>query len=279
MAETPIEGTEEAEGRQSILVIEDDPVQARLYLEILRRGGYDVRCATGAQPLANALETTEPPALLLSDINLPDLDGLTFIQNLLEHRNWCMVPVILMTAEPTRDRIGVSQSVSVPPEALLVKPVHPAPLLRLVRDILRREQAIYLLRHLQRSRLATRLRVETELKTMERSMAGAAGAIQEANDRIGSIRRDLQTARRHMSLLGRESPEAQRAAQETLDRLERDLGDYKNQIESYEADRRQVVARRHETLLNFQRELKNLEDRIHALGEVARLQQHRKEAA
>ena len=64
-----------------IMVVDDNPVNMRLGCALLRRNGYEVRTAEDARE-ALALLRTVHPHLILMDIQLPDIDGLTLTRRL-----------------------------------------------------------------------------------------------------------------------------------------------------------------------------------------------------
>src|ERR1700676_1161264 len=64
-----------------IMVVDDNPVNMRLACALLRRNGYEVRTAEDARE-ALALLRTVHPHLILMDIQLPDIDGLTLTRRL-----------------------------------------------------------------------------------------------------------------------------------------------------------------------------------------------------
>jgi DNA-binding response OmpR family regulator len=85
---------------QRVLVVEDDPSIARLLEIELGEAGYRVELAgTGAQGLA-AVERDEPDLVVL-DVRLPDLDGLSVCRSV--RRAGHRVPILMLTA---LDRVG-----------------------------------------------------------------------------------------------------------------------------------------------------------------------------
>jgi PAS domain S-box-containing protein len=61
-------------GKESILIVDDEPALLNLTREILRLQGYQVFCAAGAQQ-ALEIMSTEHVDLLISDVIMPDMDG------------------------------------------------------------------------------------------------------------------------------------------------------------------------------------------------------------
>ena len=81
-------------GRVRILVIDDDAVACEFLQEALLRAGYEVDSFTSAREALK--EDLTAFDLLLSDIRMPDIDGLQFLRQV--HEKWPQLPVILMTA-------------------------------------------------------------------------------------------------------------------------------------------------------------------------------------
>jgi DNA-binding NtrC family response regulator len=77
-----------------ILVIDDDAIACEFLQEALSRAGYEVDTFTSARKAL--LENLSAYDLLMSDIRMPDMDGLQFLRTV--HEKWPELPVILMTA-------------------------------------------------------------------------------------------------------------------------------------------------------------------------------------
>src|SRR5688500_7588558 len=83
--------------KKRILIVEDDPNQRMLYQEELSDEGYEVLTACdGREGLAVARENK--PDLVILDINMPVMDGLDTLNQLLETNP--TVPTIINTAYP-----------------------------------------------------------------------------------------------------------------------------------------------------------------------------------
>jgi two-component system KDP operon response regulator KdpE len=77
-----------------ILLVDDDRQLRRALHITLRAAGYELRvAATGTEALARA--ASEPPDIVILDLGLPDLDGVTVLEGL---RGWCAAPVIVLSA-------------------------------------------------------------------------------------------------------------------------------------------------------------------------------------
>jgi two-component system, chemotaxis family, sensor kinase CheA len=86
--------------QERALVVEDAPVARELLCGILRSLGLSVREATdGRQGLAMAQE--EPPDLLLTDIEMPYMDGIEMVTALRELPAFAKLPVIVLSTAAT----------------------------------------------------------------------------------------------------------------------------------------------------------------------------------
>jgi two-component system, OmpR family, KDP operon response regulator KdpE len=84
---------------QVVLII-DDEIQIRRLLKIsLEAGGYRVfEAATGADGLAEAAQRR--PDIVVLDLGLPDMDGVTVLKRL---REWSNVPVVVLSVRDRED--------------------------------------------------------------------------------------------------------------------------------------------------------------------------------
>ncbi len=84
---------------KTILLLEDDPYEARLVARVLERAGYHILHASdGESGLQMAMATK--PDLILLDLGLPDLDGQTVAALLKAMPHLARTPVVAVTAWP-----------------------------------------------------------------------------------------------------------------------------------------------------------------------------------
>jgi two-component system KDP operon response regulator KdpE len=115
-----------------ILVVDDEP-QIRRALDIALRGhGYEVRLAEGSAAALVQLGS-DPPDLLILDLMLPDLDGLSLLREL---RGWSDLPVIVLSARG--EEATKIEALDLGADDYLTKPFGIGELLARVRALLRR---------------------------------------------------------------------------------------------------------------------------------------------
>ena len=87
--------------RASIWVVDDDEAIRFVLQRALSKKGYPVKCFDSVGAVSQALETSKPQAIL-TDIRLPDADGLSVMDTL--ERRAINIPVIAMTAYSDLDQ-------------------------------------------------------------------------------------------------------------------------------------------------------------------------------
>ena len=118
---------------QKILVVDDNPTNLKLITYVLARAGYDVEAsadvAHAQARLANAL-----PDVILLDLQMPGIDGLTFAGLLKADPFTAAIPLIAVTAYAMKgDEERIRQGGC---EAYLSKPISVATFLSTVKSYL-----------------------------------------------------------------------------------------------------------------------------------------------
>jgi len=81
-----------------ILVVEDNERNLKLLRDVLEYEGYDVRVARTAED-GITLAVSEPPDLVLMDLQLPGIDGIEALRRLRESPRTADIPVVAVTAQ------------------------------------------------------------------------------------------------------------------------------------------------------------------------------------
>ncbi len=119
-----------------ILVIEDDPASLELLFYILNAHGYSVRTATrGDDGLAAA--RSDPPDLVICDIQLPGLDGFEVAAQLKSDSTLRQVPLVALTALAMvgdRERVLAAGF-----DAYLSKPIDPSTFMSQIEPLLKEQ--------------------------------------------------------------------------------------------------------------------------------------------
>ena len=87
--------------KETILYVEDNQDNRKLVRRVLEADGYTVSEAQNAQE-ALAYLNTKPPALILMDISMPDMDGYALTAKIRAIPEFTKIPIIAMTANVMR---------------------------------------------------------------------------------------------------------------------------------------------------------------------------------
>ena len=90
-------GPSSTRSRKRVLLVEDDALSLKLMKDVLQAGGFDTNeVMNGAEALALASELA--PDLIVMDIGLPGLDGVSATRSLKESPETKKIPVLAVTA-------------------------------------------------------------------------------------------------------------------------------------------------------------------------------------
>ncbi len=81
-----------------ILVVDDDKTTRKLLSLFLKAKGYEVVAAENGLDAMEKLGT-ENINLVVTDMNMPYMDGIEFIRNLRSDDNWKNIPIVMVTTE------------------------------------------------------------------------------------------------------------------------------------------------------------------------------------
>jgi DNA-binding response OmpR family regulator len=117
---------------ERILIVEDEANIASFVKLYLEKAGFTVeRAATGVDGIAR--HRASEPALILLDLNLPDIDGLEVCRRI---RATSQVPILMLTARD--DDIDKIVGLEVGADDYVTKPFNPRELVARIKTILRR---------------------------------------------------------------------------------------------------------------------------------------------
>ena len=119
---------------KTILIVDDSASLRTVVKMALQRAGYDVvEAGDGVQGLA-ALESTAKVNLIVSDVNMPNMDGITFVTKVKQHPRHKFVPVVMLTTEGQDAKKDQGRAAGA--KAWIVKPFNPPQLLDAVSKLI-----------------------------------------------------------------------------------------------------------------------------------------------
>lgn len=81
-----------------VLAVDDSRTIRDLLCLALREGGFDPHCAEDGLHGLEIIETVDPH-VIITDINMPRLDGFGFIERVRRHVKFSQTPILALTTE------------------------------------------------------------------------------------------------------------------------------------------------------------------------------------
>lgn len=91
--------------KKTIMIVEDDSFVMDIYETKVAKEGFNVVAATNGLEALKKLEGGIQPDLILLDILMPYMDGLTFLKKKNQNATWKNIPTILLTNLSQKEEI------------------------------------------------------------------------------------------------------------------------------------------------------------------------------
>jgi len=117
-----------------ILIVDDSKTVRNLVAFILKKEGFKVTMAEDGLDGLERLYSMEKVDLIISDVNMPRMDGFTFIRTLREQEMYRDIPVVVLSTEGQEKDIQTGLNLGA--NMYMVKPAQPEKLLRNVKMLL-----------------------------------------------------------------------------------------------------------------------------------------------
>ena len=106
--------------KKRILVIDDSPVVLSMLDDMLTALNYEVTCASNGFDGCGLIETNKYN-MIITDLNMPGMDGVEFTKSAKQMQNCKFVPIVMLSGEHDETKISVAKSVGI--STFLKKPV------------------------------------------------------------------------------------------------------------------------------------------------------------
>ena len=116
-----------------ILVVDDDPDTLEVECAVLEQQGCKLDCVENVDAALAALEK-HPVDLVITDVNMPRMDGITLVSELRQLPAYRLTPVLLLTTESSMDKKMEGKKAGA--TGWIVKPFNPAQLLATLSRVL-----------------------------------------------------------------------------------------------------------------------------------------------
>jgi len=117
----------------NILAVDDSSSMRQMVAFTLKGAGYQVVEAADGQEALNKAKS-QSFDLIITDVNMPIMDGITFIKNLRGEANYKFTPMLMLTTESSSDKKAAGKAAGA--TGWIVKPFNPDQLLNTVKKVL-----------------------------------------------------------------------------------------------------------------------------------------------
>lgn len=117
-----------------ILIVDDSKTVRNLVAFILKKEGFKLTSAENGLDGLEKLYSAEEVDLIISDVNMPRMDGFSFIKAVREQDAYKDIPIIVLSTEGQEK--DIKHGINLGANLYMVKPAQPEKLLRNVKMLL-----------------------------------------------------------------------------------------------------------------------------------------------
>jgi two-component system chemotaxis response regulator CheY len=119
---------------RKVLIVDDSVSMRQMVSFTLRQGGFEVIEAGHGQEALEKLASTASVDLIITDLNMPVMNGITFIQNVRKQPALMRKPILMLTTEGLASK--KEQGKAAGATGWIVKPFDPEKLLTTIAKVL-----------------------------------------------------------------------------------------------------------------------------------------------
>jgi two-component system chemotaxis response regulator CheY len=119
---------------KTILVVDDSPTMLMSLKSSLELAGFAVDTASDGAKALTRLASSPKPDLIITDVNMPTMDGMELIKNVRGLPGFRFTPILTLTTETQPEKRAEGKRLGA--TGWLVKPVAAAELVKVIRQVL-----------------------------------------------------------------------------------------------------------------------------------------------
>ncbi len=119
---------------KTVLVVDDSASLRQVVSIALKGAGYDVLEASDGKDALSKLSGQQRVHLIISDVNMPNMDGISLVKAVKQLAQYKFTPIIMLTTESQEEKKREGQAAGA--KAWVVKPFQPAQMLAAVSKLL-----------------------------------------------------------------------------------------------------------------------------------------------
>lgn len=117
-----------------ILIVDDSKTVRNLVAFIMKKEGFKVTTAEDGLDGLEKLYSSEKVDLIISDVNMPHMDGFTFIKTVREQDAYRDLPIVVLSTEGQEKDIQMGMSLGA--NLYMVKPAQPEKMVKNIKMLL-----------------------------------------------------------------------------------------------------------------------------------------------
>lgn len=118
---------------KTVMIVDDSASLRQVVSIALKEAGYEVIAACDGKDGLGKL-TGQKVHLIISDVNMPNMDGITFVKQVKQRPEYKFTPIIMLTTEAGENKKLEGQAAGA--KAWVVKPFQPAQMLAAVSKLI-----------------------------------------------------------------------------------------------------------------------------------------------
>jgi two-component system, sensor histidine kinase and response regulator len=185
----------------TILIVDDQPDNFDVIETLLFRENYQLHYASSGIKALERIDTIQPDVILL-DVMMPDLDGVTVCRRIKEQAKWQHIPIIIVTALDSKEDLALCLKAGA--DDFISKPVNGLELRARVRSMLRIKKQYDALKESLKMRQSMSEMVVHDLRSPLTLIMGAASMLKKIDNqekKKQKVEQILNGSKRLMSLI------------------------------------------------------------------------------
>lgn len=118
---------------KKILLVDDSMTMLMSMEGVLKRAGFDVKTATAGNQALGLIDSYAPD-LVITDLNMPGMDGIELIKKIKQNASMRFKPILMLTTESQESKKVEAKAAGA--TGWLVKPVSPTDLTGVIKKVL-----------------------------------------------------------------------------------------------------------------------------------------------
>ena len=119
---------------KTVLVVDDSPTMRQMVAFTLTSAGYQVVEAGNGKEAVGKVNGGAKPDLVVTDLNMPEMDGITLIKEIRKMPARKFTPILMLTTEASDDKKKAGQAAGA--TGWIVKPFNPEQMMAVIKKVL-----------------------------------------------------------------------------------------------------------------------------------------------